>query len=55
MKTVMFPLAVMPVKYAFGKNVRISSVPGNSGRVNVLDVITTALVLAVAAVVPYPR
>ena len=52
MKTVMFPLAVMPVKYAFGKNVRISSVPGSKGKVNVLLVITTAFVFAAAEVTP---
>jgi hypothetical protein len=45
----------MPVKYAFGKNVKISSVPGKSGIVNVVDVTTVAFEVAAAAVVPNPR
>jgi hypothetical protein len=55
MKTDVLPAAVIPVKYAFGKNVRISSVPGRSGRVNVLLDITTAFVFAAAELTPYPR
>jgi hypothetical protein len=45
----------MPVKYAFGKNVKISSVPGKRGMVKVEDVTTVAFEVAAAAEVPKPK
>jgi hypothetical protein len=55
MYTEVLPELVMPVKYAFGKNVRISSVPGKMGMVKLVEVTTTALDVAAAAVVPNPK
>jgi hypothetical protein len=52
MYTVAFPEAVIPVKYAFGTNVRISSVFGNNGKAGAVVVTAVAPVVASAAVVP---
>ena len=52
MYTVAFPLAVTPVKYAFGTKVNISSVPASNGKASPFELTTAAAVLASAALVP---
>lgn len=46
--------AVIPVKYALGLNVRISSVPANKGIVELVEVMTVALEVDAALVLPTP-
>lgn len=45
---------VTPVKYAFGANVRISSVPGSSGIAGP-GIVEVAAVFAAAELMPMPR
>jgi hypothetical protein len=52
MYTVAVPEDVRPVKYAFGTNVRISSVFGNNGKAGAVVVTAVAAAVALAAVVP---
>ena len=49
------PVDVVPVKYAFGTNVNISSVPARRGYAGPVDVTTVALLLASEDTTPYPR